>query len=99
MAQGYALVLRKMVEDLPQRAGERWRAVNAAAPAVARARPGRAPLRLLFGKVAGACCMAATWGTFRLNVERWPAAYDLDRRWLKDRAVARSVRTRAAGIA
>ncbi|MFF0228647.1 IS4 family transposase [Streptomyces sp. NPDC004629] len=62
--QGYALVLREMVENIPRRAGERWRAANAGSLAVARRRLGQAPLRLLFDKVAGACGTAATPGTF-----------------------------------
>lgn len=33
--QGYALVLREMVENIPRRAGERWRAANAGSLAVA----------------------------------------------------------------
>jgi hypothetical protein len=62
--QGYALVLREMVENIPRRAGERRRAANAGSLAVARQRLGQAPLRLLFDKVAGACGTAATPGTF-----------------------------------
>lgn len=62
--QGYALVLREMVENLPRRAGERWRAANAGSVAVARGRLGQAPLRLLFGKVAGTRGTAATPGAF-----------------------------------
>jgi hypothetical protein len=62
--QGYALVLREMVENLPRRAGERWRAANAGSLAVARSRLGQAPLRLLFDKVAGVCGTPATPGAF-----------------------------------
>ena len=62
--QGYALVLREMVENIPRRAGESWRAANVGSLAVARRRLGQAPLRLLFDKVAGVCGTAATPGTF-----------------------------------
>ncbi|MGW1260104.1 transposase domain-containing protein [Streptomyces sp. NPDC002513] len=87
--QGYAPVLREMVENIPRRAGERRRAANAGSLAVARCRLGQAPLRLLFDKVAGACGTAATPGAF------WPgAAAAVDGRHAAGRAGQRRERRR-----
>ena len=64
--QGYAGVLRKLLENFPRRVGERWtRPAHTGSAAKARARRGAAPPRRLFDQVVGAQGTPATLGAFR----------------------------------
>ncbi|WP_225851333.1 IS4 family transposase [Streptomyces sp. HPF1205] len=62
---GYGGVLRELLENVPRRAGEKWtRPARTGSVTKARARLGAAPLRWLFGQVAGVQGTPATPGVF-----------------------------------
>jgi hypothetical protein len=62
---GYGSVLRELLEGFPYRAGERWtRPARTGSITKARVRLGAAPLRWLFGQVAGVQGTPATAGVF-----------------------------------
>jgi hypothetical protein len=63
--QGYGGVLRELLENIPRRPGEKWtRPARTGSVTKARARLGAAPLRWLFGQVAGVQGTPATPGVF-----------------------------------